>query len=112
MTVLLVEDNLTIRKLVCQILRWKNFEVLDAGSGDEALALLEASPHAVDLILTDVDLPGMSGTDLVGRLQPMQPQARVLYMSGENQPIPDAHYLEKPFTPDRLLASVQEALTS
>ncbi|MHB2020513.1 MAG: response regulator [Candidatus Xenobia bacterium] len=108
MTILVVEDNATILKLVCQVLKWKSFEVLPASRGDEALALLASNPTKLDLILTDVDLPGMSGCDLVAQLRKTQPQARILYMSG--QPLAGASYLEKPFTPDKLLARIQDTL--
>jgi two-component system cell cycle sensor histidine kinase/response regulator CckA len=94
--------------------------VLAAGSGDEAVNLLEGHPAQVDLLLTDVVMPGLSGSALAARLTATYPAMRVLYMSGYTDDAimhdgvldPGTAFLQKPFTPDQLAAKVAEVLTN
>ena len=105
--VLVVEDNETIRRLVVSILKINGYTVLSAPTADEALQF-EGPFH---LIITDLELPGMSGRELVQQLRPVYPEVRVVYMSGyETTGIKAAEWLEKPFTPDKLMLKVREAL--
>lgn len=117
-TIILVDDEDDIRKLVAQTLRMKGFSVADFPDGDRALrACLDLEP---DLPIADVMMPGMDGFELAGRMQQMRGSVRVLLMSGysETSLMPksrqgvDAEFLQKPFTLSALLAQVQRLLAS
>lgn len=119
-TVLLVEDEESLRSTARKILEQRGYSVLGAPNGAEALRVWEQSPESVDLLLTDVVMPGMSGRELARRLISVRPGLKVLYMSG--YPSDDiAHhgvtqegmaFLAKPFTPATLLGKVREVLES
>ena len=81
-TVLLVEDEEEVRKLAAQILQRQGYKVLEAPQGGDALLICEQHQTPVHLMLTDVVMPGMSGHQLAERLKSLQPQMKVLYMSG------------------------------
>src|SRR6202042_943035 len=81
-TILLVEDEAGIRALVRKILRRENYNVLEAGSAEEAMAMAAAAPGPVDLLPTDVMLPGASGRELAERIRETRPERKVLYISG------------------------------
>lgn len=116
-TVLVVDNEEAVRTIVCHMLQRRGYRTLDAGSGPDAEAVF-AGEKAVDLLLTDVVMPGMSGTELVERLRSRHPDLRAIYMSGfaagagpGGLPREDgAIVLEKPFTTARLLAAASEAL--
>ncbi len=113
-TILVVEDEDTIRRLVRDVLGRSGYTVLDAPAGDAALELLRA--NEVDLLLTDVVMPGMSGPDLARMAVAERPSLRVLFTSGyTNEPEellaePDAAFIGKPFSPQSLVAKVREVL--
>ena len=117
-TILLVEDDETLRKLALSILEGYGYTVLSAGDGEEALRLLSDSPGIPPLLLTDVVMPKMGGRELSGRIQAIHPDTRVLYMSGytDNAIVhhgvldPGVSYLPKPFTPKALARKVREVL--
>jgi DNA-binding NtrC family response regulator len=119
-TVLLVDDEAGIRALVGKILRREGFLVLEAGSALEALTI--ASTHAVriDLLLTDVILPGQTGFDLAEQMLVALPELKVIYISGytDDERVrrgarpPDSRFLQKPFTLDVLVGLVRAALGS
>jgi PAS domain S-box-containing protein len=117
-TVLVVEDEEAVRTLACRVLRGKGYRVLEAASADLALAILGGSTDPIDLLLTDVVMPGMSGPVLADRLLGRHPSLRVLYMSGyaeeaiERQGSLPAggELLEKPFTADQLARRVRAAI--
>ncbi len=116
-TVLVVEDEEAVRALVTRVLRLNGYAVLEAASADQALAFTRSEPQ-VDLVLTDVVLPGMGGPELVRIIKRVRPQAAVLYMSGYTRDSiihggranGDIELLEKPFTPDSLARRVREVL--
>jgi two-component system cell cycle sensor histidine kinase/response regulator CckA len=121
--ILLVEDEESVRRLVQRVLREAGYRVLTAASGAEALSLLEEDDFAVDLVLTDLIMPGgISGQDLGRRVRELRPDQRILYMSGypsdhAGHDVPDklrldagARTLTKPFTPASLLDSVRACL--
>ena len=117
-TVLLVEDEEPLRRLTRRILEAHGYHVLDAPNGAEAIQILAASQKRVDLLLTDVVMPGMSGRELVERLVPVYPWLRVLFMSGYTEDMMLQHRIselgvavvQKPFTRDDLALAVRHAL--
>ncbi len=119
-TILLVEDDEQLRRVNCQILRRHGYAVLDAMNGGEALLLSEKAAGQIDLLLTDVVMPHMSGRELAERLSPLRPEMKVLYVSGytddamlrHNVPEFGLHFLLKPTTPDMLLRRVRDVLSA
>ena len=117
-TVLVVEDEETVRKLATRILKKPGYRVLEASEGGEALLLCEEFKEPIHLILTDVVMPGMSGRDLAESLKKFQPKLRVLYMSGYTDNAIVHHgvlekgmnYIQKPFTVEGLARKVREVL--
>ena len=117
-TILVVEDEPGIRALVRKILRRERYNVIEAGSGEEAIALAQAEGGRVNLLLTDVMLPGMSGRELAERLRESIPELDVLYVSGftDDDAVrmgafpPGSKFLQKPFTLGALVSKVREAL--
>ena len=118
-TVLLVEDEVALRKLVVMMLEDDGYTVLQAGNGMEAIAAAERSQSPIDLLITDVVMPNLSGPELAQRLQALRPGVQVLFMSGYNDSRlisrgiaeGNVNLLVKPFTPDELIAQVR-ALTA
>jgi two-component system, cell cycle sensor histidine kinase and response regulator CckA len=117
-TVLVVEDEEAVRTLACRVLRAKGYRVLEAASADIALAILGGSREPIDLLLTDVVMPGMSGPALAQRLIAKHPSLRVLYMSGYAEEAIERQgslpaggdLLEKPFTADQLARHVRASI--
>ena len=116
--VLLVEDEAQLRKLVAQVLRQSGYEVLVAEGPREALEMARERVGAINLLLTDVVMPNMSGPELAEQLCEARPQTRVLYMSGYAESgvadggflRPEVQLLAKPFTFEQLLAHVRDVL--
>ena len=117
-TILVVEDEVQIRELVQEILQAEGYTVLTAADGDEGLHLCTAYDGPIDLLLTDVVMPGLSGPEMAQRIQPMYPAIKVVYMSGYASDAmgdhgvlaPGTAFLQKPFTPDILIGKVRETL--
>ena len=117
-TVLAVEDDEMVRALIRRMLETRGYTVLLASHGDEALRLLERHPGCIDLLMTDVVMPGMSGRDLADRVAELRPSIKVLYLSGYTDDAivrhgvlePGIAFLQKPFTADRLARRVREVL--
>jgi len=117
-TVLIVEDEEAVRNVARRILVAAGYQVQVAADGAAALQICAQLPRPVDLLLTDVVMPGMSGRQLVDHLAPQVPQLKVVYMSGytDNAIVhqgvldPGTHFIAKPFTREELLARVREAL--
>lgn len=115
---LLAEDEAVVRRLVTRILGRFGYTVLEADSGEAALDLVAESPGRIQLLLTDLVMPGMSGKDLADRLRKQQPQLKVLYMSGyPAEEIgrlgvldDDLEFMAKPFSAEELLTKVRRAL--
>lgn len=117
-TVLVVEDEIGIRALIRKILRRQGYQVLEAGSAEEALRLAMGHAGPIHLLLTDVVMSGMNGRELADRLTPAFPDLRVLYISGytddasiaTGQFPPGTAFLQKPFTLGALLKRVRDVL--
>jgi CheY-like chemotaxis protein len=117
-TLLLVEDEATVRASVRRLLEWHGYRVIEAGNGSEALQIYEDNPGAIDLVLTDVVMPEMGGQELVERLRLSNPAVRVVFMSGYTEKAianngsmpPGTGFVEKPFTVDTLMRRLREVL--
>lgn len=117
-TVLLVEDEAAVRTLARMVLRKSGYTVLEAADGEQALRALDEHGEGVDLLVTDVVMPGMSGPVLAERLVARSPRTRVMFMSGYTDDailhhgVPEAGiaFLEKPFLPHTLVRRVREVL--
>jgi two-component system cell cycle sensor histidine kinase/response regulator CckA len=114
--ILLAEDEELLRELETTILSQAGYEVVTASGPHELRSLVSEYKEEVDLLLTDVVMPGVSGHELVHLARARWPRVRVLYMSGySNEEIkitePNAEFLQKPFTPSELMAKIQEILT-
>jgi CheY-like chemotaxis protein len=117
-TLLLVEDEATVRSSVRRLLEWHGYRVIEAGNGREALRIYEDNPEAIDLVLTDLVMPEMGGHELVEQLRIMNPALRAVFMSGYTErPLandtsmhPATGFVEKPFTVDTLMRRLREAL--
>jgi PAS domain S-box-containing protein len=116
--VLVVEDDAPVREVTVRALRASGYHVLVAGSGREALALAAAALDGLDLVVTDVVMPGLDGRTMADELRRRRPGLRVLYVSGYTEDAVIARgvlssgmaFLAKPFTPGALLARVRAVL--
>ncbi|MCX5919254.1 MAG: response regulator [Deltaproteobacteria bacterium] len=117
-TVLVVEDEENVRRLVAEVLEGQGYEVLEASGGEEVLQIMEGYGGRVDLILTDVVMPGIIGRELGKRSVERWGMVKVLYMSGffdeervsVNVLEEGLNYVQKPFTIDALTRKVREVL--
>jgi len=117
-TLLVVEDEAALREVAGRILSGAGYHVLAAECGATALELAARHEGVIDLLVSDVVMPGMLGKELADRLTGVRPDTRVLYMSGYAQPVlhsqgtldPGVSLLEKPFTAGDLLAAVRRRL--
>jgi two-component system, cell cycle sensor histidine kinase and response regulator CckA len=118
--VLLVEDEDAVRTLARRILTAEGYTVLEAANGREALELAELRGGQIDLLVTDVVMPGLSGREVADALSASRPALRVLYMSGYTEDTivhhgvrdPDVVFLDKPFAPAELAGAARTALES
>ena len=118
-TILLVEDEASLRSLIEQVLSSQGYKVLVATMGEAALDLVRRHKGKIDILITDVVMPKMGGQLLAEQLAQSHPEMKIVFMSGytnnallHNESLPEgALFLQKPFTPDVLLRKVREALT-
>ena len=119
-TVLVVEDEPSVRHLTCRFLEASGYTVVEAEDAPDAIRLAEREPDAIDLLLTDVIMPEISGPELANRLRGRMPRLKVLYMSGYPGDFIARHgvsdtetpYLHKPFTHEVLTRKLREVLDS
>jgi two-component system, cell cycle sensor histidine kinase and response regulator CckA len=116
-TVLVAEDEPALRALVALVLRDAGYQVLEAGSGDEALRVAEAHGEPLHLLLTDVVMPGMAGPALAAELGALRPGLRTVFVSGYPDRVDggapaadEARFLPKPFSPEELVRTVRDVL--
>ena len=118
--ILLVEDEPAVQLLERRVLEMGRYEVIVASSGEEALQLLDGHSGRIDLLVTDVVMPGMSGRELAEAVFIRRPSLPALFLSGytpdevlkEGIRAEGAHFLQKPFTPSALLGKVRDVLTN
>jgi two-component system cell cycle sensor histidine kinase/response regulator CckA len=118
-TILVVEDDPSVRSIVIAMLEDLGYRILEADGGDEAVELASAHGSEIDLVLTDLVMPGSSGRETAERVRSLFPAAKVLYMSGYTDDIvirdgghfePGIAFIQKPFGAKDLARSVREAL--
>jgi two-component system cell cycle sensor histidine kinase/response regulator CckA len=118
-TILVVDDEDTVRHVVGRMLRQSGFALLEAKDGREALQLVQQREHPPDLILTDVVMPLLNGGELASRVRASRPDQRILLMSAyaledlrqrglDPEELP---FVQKPFTADQLVRAVRSALS-
>jgi len=118
-TLLVVDDEEMVRRLAARMLFTLGYRVLEAGSAQEAVRLLQHGGHHITAVLTDVVMPGLGGRELGETIARSWSQIRVLYMSGfaENRMLregaldPAVPFIQKPFTSDQLGRKLRELLT-
>ena len=118
-TILLVEDDAEVRQVATRILRRNGYQVLEAENGAEALKLCESQEEPVDLIVTDIVMPEMGGSELAKKIREKQPDARILFTSGYTEDTalrqqflqPGEAFIEKPFTPALLAQKARDLLS-
>jgi two-component system cell cycle sensor histidine kinase/response regulator CckA len=116
-TILLADDDAEVRRIAKEMLTRQGYLVLEAVSGAEAVRLCESRQGIVDLLLTDVTMPGMSGPELAAALKAARPGLKVLYTSGYSEKVlgqygvtAEAAFIRKPFTPQWLARAVRSLL--
>ena len=115
-TILLVDDEQSVRGIVLKILRRANYNVLEAANGDAALKIAESYQGEIDLVITDMFMPGLRGPEVAQKLAVTRPGLRVLFMSGyadqeQRTGVPaGANFLNKPFSGADLTKTVEAAL--
>jgi CheY-like chemotaxis protein len=118
-TILLVEDEEEVRKLIAKILRKQGYKVLEASQGKEVFSLCEEQGGPIHLMVTDVVMPEMTGVELAKHIKQVYPEMKVLYMSGySSDRVAIDHgkvektieFIQKPFTVDRLARKIREVL--
>ena len=117
-TILVVEDEFMVRELVCDTLRTSGYTILEAANGKQAIEVFIQNNHKIDMILTDVIMPEMSGRKMIETLTQTHPDVVALYMSGYTDDAiikhgvlePGMAYIQKPFSPKGLIEKVREVL--
>ena len=117
-TILVVEDQPEVRSLLADALEMLGYRVLTAAHPDDGLAIVDEHAEEIDLVLTDIVMPGMNGPEMAQRLILRHPLLRVLYLSGHSSealgplgvPQDGPAFLKKPFTMDALIERVSGAL--
>lgn len=117
-TVLVVDDEPSVLRVASKVLRRDGYEILEALGGDEALRIADEHDGAIDLLLTDVVMPGLGGRELGERFLVRHPRTAVLFMSGYTEDevllqgirVAEVNYISKPFTVAGLREKVREVL--
>ncbi len=118
-TILVVEDEPSVRALACAILSSNGYKILEAGDGPEALRIWEKQGGKIDLVLTDLVMPGgLTGRELARQLKTIQPDVKIIYTSGYSLEVagrdlalePDFHFLPKPYHPPSLLRAIRNRI--
>lgn len=113
-TILVVEDDSIVRMLIIDVLEELEFNVLEADGSEQALEILEDEKQHIDLMMTDVGLPGMDGRELAMKAHVLRPVLPILFASGyaESIEVPEGmHVIGKPFSIDQLRDKVRSIIT-
>jgi two-component system cell cycle sensor histidine kinase/response regulator CckA len=118
-TLLIVEGDTQLRRLLCKVVTDASHRILEASNAQQALQLVAAYANPIDLLLTDVMIPGMHGPELMDRLRHSRPDVKVLFISGHDRGLigdlvrdPAVAFLPKPFTPKALLNGINKLMAS
>jgi two-component system, cell cycle sensor histidine kinase and response regulator CckA len=117
-TILLIDDEQSVRSIVMKILQRASFKVVEAESGEAALKIVESHTGTIDLVVTDLHMPGLNGPEVVKKLATLRPGLKVLFMSGYAEHdivartgVPGgANFLHKPFSGQELTNAVKAAI--
>jgi len=117
-TILLVEDDDKVRRLIANGLTQSGYSVLSAAGGEQALDIVRAHPHHIHLLLTDVVMPGLNGREVSERVLAIRPSTRILFMSGHSDDsllrsgieTSGTHFIQKPFPMEALVSKIVELL--
>jgi signal transduction histidine kinase/ActR/RegA family two-component response regulator len=117
-TILVVEDNDAVRRIAREFLKVKGYTIIEAREATEAIQIMENRQDRIDLVITDVLLPGMKGRELVERLSELRSDFKILYMSAYTEDAainigvlnPGTEFIEKPFSPEELTSKVHQVL--
>jgi two-component system, cell cycle sensor histidine kinase and response regulator CckA len=117
-TILLIEDDVTVRSAVSMMLTTRGYDIMEAADGDEAIALSDTAQHAIHLVLSDLMMPGLSGQQSVDRIRESRPEIMALYMSGYTDDAMiqagllgrQTSFIQKPFSGDEIAARVRGLL--
>ena len=117
-TILVVEDEEQVRNLVSEMLRFNGYNVLEAANASNALSIFDKYSDSINLILTDIVMPQMNGTELIEKILTVYPNMKVLYMSGYTDNVlvgrgllaEEKYFLQKPFSASTLIQKVRLVL--
>jgi two-component system cell cycle sensor histidine kinase/response regulator CckA len=117
-TILLVEDEIPVRMFCTHALTNKGHKIIEATSGEEALEIFNKNKEKIDLIISDVIMPGITGPALIAEIRKTNPNVKVIFMSGyaeeafsKENDLQDFHFLSKPFTLNQLAKTVKDVLS-
>jgi two-component system, cell cycle sensor histidine kinase and response regulator CckA len=118
-TILLVEDQADLRAVLSRFLQDSEYRVLEAKDGDQAIRIANRFPTRIDVMVTDIVMPGLSGYDIAQKIREIRPGTKVVYLTGYldakkqlHRLQADERLLEKPVHPEKLLASVREMIAA
>ena len=118
-TILVVDDDDAVRRILAKIMETVPYRVVDAGHPTRACELFDADPSAIDLIVTDLKMPGMSGQQMAAHVWARRPELPVVFITGYSDEAhpheldgPHSRYIEKPFDSETLLEHVAALLAS
>jgi two-component system cell cycle sensor histidine kinase/response regulator CckA len=115
-TILLVDDDESLRRLAQRLLTKLGYNVIVAEDADSAAASCRGASDGIQLLITDVFMPNVGGPDLAKRLLEVRPDLKVLFVSGSSEAqdsgvlSPDAHFLQKPYTQEEISMKIREIL--
>lgn len=117
-TILVVDDDLLVREITCEMLRGYGFEVLDASDGAEGVSVYAQNPGRIDAVLLDMTMPRLNGAEAFLKIRELNPEARIILMSGYTEPVAEAElrkagwngFIHKPFKPAQIGAMLKAVL--